>query len=339
MATAIGSILRASTRKPTEPLNILCMPCHERYETGLCKTGHNFYSFRVPNVVKDWCRTYAPVPPNYILLDPDKKDDQIPLGIDFDLVLSQNKFGQFQIAAQLARALHLPMVSLEHTLPPESWSEGQLAGLKQMRGHVNVFISEYSREKWGWKEDEAEVVHHGIDAETFVPDDSLKKASGILSVVNDWINRDWCCGFRLWKQVTQGLPVRPVGDTPGLSKPAASVPDLVREYQTARVFLNTSLISPVPTALLEAMSCGCAVVSTATCMLPEIIENGVNGFLSNDPQELAGYCQLLLNDAGLCRKLGDAARKTIFERFSMTNFVNNWNRVFEKTVQHFYKGE
>jgi glycosyltransferase involved in cell wall biosynthesis len=318
-----------------------------------------FYAFRVPKVVKDWNTTFAPVPDNYILLDPNKGDDQIPLGIDFDLVLSHNKFGQFQIAARLARALHLPLVSLDHTLPPNSYTEGQLADLKQMRGHVNVFISEYSREKWGWKEDEAEVVHHGIDTEVFSPCDcedcktwgtndwkligdhccENRKCPHLLSVVNDWKNRDWCCGFRLWQQVTHGLPTRPVGDTPGLSKPAVSVEALVNEYRSAAVFLNTSLISPVPTALLEAMACGCAVVSTATCMIPEIIENGVNGFLSNDPEELAGYCRTLLGNAALCRKLGDAARQTIVEKFSMNAFVNNWNRVFADAASHFYKGE
>lgn len=342
MATAIGSILRAATRQPNEPLNILCMPCHERYETGLCKTGHTFYSFRVPNVVKDWNTTYAPVPPNYILLNPDMGENQIPLGVDFDLVLSQNKFGQFQIAVQLARQLHLPLVSLEHTLNPDSWSEKQLADLKMMRGHINVFISEYSRERWGWKEDEAEVVHHGVDTETFSPapsDVTELKQKQILSVVNDWINRDYFCGFKLWQQVTKGLPVKPVGDTPGLSKPAGSVEELVGHYRCAEVFLNTSLVSPVPTALLEAMACGCAVVSTATCMIPEIINNGVNGFLSNDPQELRGYCQKLLADPTLARNLGDAARRTIVERFSMGTFVDNWNNIFERAAALFYKGE
>ena len=56
------------------------------------------------------------------------------------------------------------------------------------------------------------------------------------------------------------------------STPAESVADLVNEYCSSKVFLNTSTVSPIPTTLLEAMSCGSAVVSTATCMIPEIIE-------------------------------------------------------------------
>ena len=44
-------------------------------------------------------------------------------------------------------------------------------------------------------------------------------------------------------------------------------------------------------------------------MIPEIIENGKNGLISNDPQELRGFLQLLLKDEDLAKELGDNARK------------------------------
>jgi len=97
-----------------------------------------------------------------------------------------------------------------------------------------------------------------------------------------------------------------------------------------QVFLNTSTISPVPTSLLEAMACGCAVVSTATCMIPEIIENGVNGFCSNDEEKLREYLELLLHDRGLAKLIGKNARKTMVEKFSEQTFINNWNHIFDQ---------
>ena len=45
MLSPISSIIRAATRKSGK-LNILTFPTHERYETMLCKTGHNFYAYR-----------------------------------------------------------------------------------------------------------------------------------------------------------------------------------------------------------------------------------------------------------------------------------------------------
>ncbi len=336
MPSAVGSIMRSASRGDG-PLNIVTFPTHERYETGLCKTGHRFWAVRTPQV-KDWNGAYAPVPENYVLLNPAHTDRQLPPEVEFDLVLSQNKFGQFQLARQIATSLHLPLVSLEHTLPHVSWPAAQLKALKGMRGDVNVFISEYSRHAWDWSPEEACVIHHGVDTWVFSPDGSTPRKAHLLSVVNDWKNRDWCCGYSLWQEATAGLPVFVVGDTPGLSKPAASVAELVMRYQEAAVFVNTSTVSPVPTALLEAMACGAAVVSTANCMVPEIVKNGHNGFISNNAAEIGGYCRRLLGDAELCRKLGEEARKTIVERFSMGRFVSDWNRIFGLASQVIYTG-
>ena len=83
------------------------------------------------------------------------------------------------------------------------------------------------------------------------------------------------------------------------------------------------------------MSCGCAVVSTNNCMIPDIIQNGKNGLVSNDPQELRGFLELLLKDQDLAQELGDNARKTITEKYSLERFVNSWNTLLYSTVNEY----
>jgi hypothetical protein len=323
----IGSITRRATRKDNEKLNILSCSTHERWQSSLKNVNANFYMFWQQGI-KRWNDNYAPLPHNHILLP----DNQLPLSIDFDVVVSQNKFGQFQVLNNIANKYNLPLISIEHTLPVNEWSPAKLEELRLMQGKYNVFISEYSRDKWGYKAEDSIVIHHGVDSETFTPSEMVVKRNHVFSAVNDWINRDYFCGFKLWQEVTKGLPVFVVGDTPGLSKPTNSVAELVYRYRECSVFLNTSLISPIPTVLLEAMSCGCACVSTSNCMIPEIIEHGVNGFLSNDPAELNKYCQILLKDVELCKKLGNAARKTIVKRFSIKEFSDKWEQLLRKTA-------
>ena len=86
---------------------------------------------------------------------------------------------------------------------------------------------------------------------------------------------------------------------------------------------------------MEAMACGCAIVSTNNCMIPEIIEHGKNGLISNDPEELKSYLELLLDKPKMARMLGDAARKTIVERYNISRFVEDWNNLFYDTIENY----
>jgi hypothetical protein len=206
-----------------------------------------------------------------------------------------------------------------------------------MTADRHIFISEFSQAKWGFNSTNSNVIHHGLDVDNFKPA-NIEREAVILATVNDWINRDWCCNYSGFQRITKNLPIKIVGETKGLSEACRSVKELIGVYQSHRIFINTSTVSPVPTSLLEAMSCGCACVSTATCMIPTIITHGVDGFISNDESELRGYCQLLLKDKELAQKLGNAARRTILDKFSEQKFIDNWNRQFDGLRNFVYKG-
>jgi glycosyltransferase involved in cell wall biosynthesis len=321
----VDRIIDVTNKQKPEKYNILTFPTHERYETQLCKTGHNFYSFSTDKH-KKWNENQVKIPTNYHILP----EGQVCGYLNFDFILVQSKFWQFQVAQQINQHLSIPIICLEHTLPtPQTMSYDQINMMRQMNGDVNVFISEFSRKAWNI---EGVVIHHGIDTKTFSPNDKVKNSS-ILTVANDFINRDYCLNYSGWKRVTSGMEVRVVGDTKGLSESAKSLDSLVDEYNSCGVYFNSSTLSPIPTSLLEAMACGCAVVSTATCMIPEIIKNGENGYISNNEEELKRYLQQVINDEQIRNDLGKNARETIVEKFSEQSFVNKWNELFDKVYE------
>lgn len=326
-------ILRAINNEDSS-YNILTFPTHEAYQSNWANMPHTFFLYQAQGI-KPWNNKYRELPKNHILLD--GSAHQIHGDMSFDMVLSQNKFGQFQVAKRFADMCCIPLISIEHTLPVPEWSEDVRKQMTEMRGDANVFISDYSISQWGFdKDDESvRVIHHGINTDLFKPKSTDRK--GCLSVVNDWINRDWCCGWELFNDVVghcrlASTEFKIVGDTKGLSEPAKSTEDLVSEYQSSSVFVNTSLISPVPTAMLEAMACGCAVVTTNTCMIPEIVEHGVNGFMFEPTTSGAVMAGQIIEDLifnpDKAREIGANARKTIEAKLSLNQHNTSWMNLF-----------
>jgi hypothetical protein len=325
----IKKIIQACNSPKKEKYNILTFPTHERYETQLCKTGHNFYSFSMDGQ-KEWNAEQTKPPANYYILP----KNELPAFTEIDMVLVQSKFWQFQIAAQILETLPVPMIVLEHTLPtPRTHNPEQIDQMRQMTGHVNIFISKFSQQQWNINSINNYVLHHGIDSETFKPLD-IPKENHILTVANDFKNRDFCLNYAGWERITNGMNVRLVGSKNGEGSIVCdSAEDMVKEYNKCKIYLNTTTLSPIPMSLLEAMACGCAVVSTATCMIPEIIKNGENGFISNDESEIKNMIDTLQNNDELRKTMGENARSTITKHFSETAFINNWNEVFKQVYE------
>ena len=326
----MSTIIREAKRVKGEPLNILTFVAHERYEPSLCKTGHNFYSI-ITEGTRYWHEEYAPIPPNYTIFH-----DGVP---DFiinrlDLIISHNPFVHIPLAHKLG--LRIPIINIFHTMPSPGWDNNNIPEqAKQMFDWCtqHVYISEFNKLAWGY--DRGEVILHGIDTDVFNDGQNGPMATRpardkrVLTVANDYINRDWCLGFSIWNAIAPELPMYPVGDTPGLSQPAHSLENMIEIYQNSLVFLNTSTASPIPMSLLEAMACGCACVSAATCMIPDIIEDGVDGFLCppHKPEMFKERCQYLLDHPDEAMQMGIKASEKIQSMFGLDRFTKEWNDV------------
>lgn len=262
----ITSILRKF--KSDQNINVLTCPTHERYETYLSQTPNiTIWSLLHPRV-KDWNLTYMPVPKNYNIIT------EIPKWLEIDVVLSQNKFGQFQLLAPIAQQLNLPLITIEHTFPYPTWPQEQKQLMRLMSGNIDCFITENSRKAWGWDESNGIVIKHAVDTDIFSPK-NVDKQEVVLSICNDFINRDGPCGYSVWKETVKNLPYKVLGATPGLSEPAKDINDLVDNYNKSSVFLNTSIYSPIPCVVLEAMSClpdnEIVFFNTTPCKIQELI--------------------------------------------------------------------
>src|SRR5208282_2338992 len=88
-----------------------------------------------------------------------------------------------------------------------------------------------------------------------------------------------------------------------------AMPDL---YATHDIFVFPSLVEGMPLTLLEAMASAMPVVTTNTCGMADIVENGVSGILvpSADSAQIAAAVESLCNSMELRKSLGSAAQQT-----------------------------
>ncbi len=83
-------------------------------------------------------------------------------------------------------------------------------------------------------------------------------------------------------------------------------------YATHDIFVLPSLVEGMPLTLLEAMASAMPVVTTNTCGMADVIENGVNGILvpPADSVQLAAAIESLCKSVELRKTLGSAAQDT-----------------------------
>lgn len=109
--------------------------------------------------------------------------------------------------------------------------------------------------------------------------------------------------------------------------------DMPDVYQLFDVFcLPSTSPDPLPTVVLEAMASGKPVVGFKHGGVTEMVQDGVNGYLASvgDTHEFGMFIQKLLNDDELRESMGQASRKRAIEKFSPTQFIEQFELTYAK---------
>ena len=98
--------------------------------------------------------------------------------------------------------------------------------------------------------------------------------------------------------------------------------DVVHAMRTAKVFVMNSRSEGGPRVALEAMACGLPVIATRVGVMPDVLEDGVNGvYTTGEPQDLADKMAMLLGDDAMRERLGEKA-KGILDRFERERLIS-----------------
>jgi glycosyltransferase involved in cell wall biosynthesis len=105
-----------------------------------------------------------------------------------------------------------------------------------------------------------------------------------------------------------------------------------REIGRYRIYLNPTLRSPMPRTRGEAMMAGAITVSMRNHDVDQFIQNGVNGFFADSPEELAEQLRFLKQQPAAMRKVSAASRLTALDQFNQDRYLSDWGRVLKGVV-------
>lgn len=88
----------------------------------------------------------------------------------------------------------------------------------------------------------------------------------------------------------------------------------------------------IPVVLMEAMAVGIPVVSTEISGIPELIQDGVSGFLAkpNDPESLTEAIERVLNGSKPIAQITKAARQRIVDEFDQDKNIDRLLDIFNQ---------
>jgi glycosyltransferase involved in cell wall biosynthesis len=107
--------------------------------------------------------------------------------------------------------------------------------------------------------------------------------------------------------------------------------ELAFRMSEAAVLVLPSKSEGLPRVIIEAMATGTPVIGSRVGGIPELIKDGVNGFLipPGDEQALAEKLRWVLSNPEKARAMGHAGRGFAKQTFSTENYVRGYRQIFQ----------
>lgn len=222
--------------------------------------------------------------------------------------------------------------------------------------HGHLHISEYSRAIYGHgKQPWAHVILGGVDTEKFSSGPSAERRRRVLFVgrlmphkgVNDLINalpsdlELEILGQPYDQRFTADLKKLAEGKQVSFRE-NCNDEDLVEAYRGALCVvlpsvyrtmygLETQVPELLGQTLLEGMACGAPVICTNVASMPEVVEDGVTGFVvpPNDPNALREKLTWFAEHPVESRAMGEAGRSRVCRLFTWPSVVQRCLQIYQ----------
>ncbi len=123
-----------------------------------------------------------------------------------------------------------------------------------------------------------------------------------------------------------------LGDTVAFTGFKSDVHDVMNNLD---LYASTSTSEGFSLSVVQAMACGVPVVATKSGGPEEIITHDVDGLLvdADSPEQVALALRRLGTEPGTRERLTQAGRNAVEARFTLTQMVNSYDRLYDECVR------
>lgn len=163
----------------------------------------------------------------------------------------------------------------------------------------------------------------------------------VITIAQNMAHRNEWCNYEAFKYLANGFNSKLYGTSNeksgSLSGGFLTYEGLKQKMRDARVFIYTGTQPACYTlSFIEAMMTGIPIVAVGAKYgnslniagqmyeIPDIIQNGVNGFVSDDLDYLRGVIDMLIKDKRLAQRISDMGRQTAIKMFGYNEIKARW---------------
>ena len=252
-----------------------------------------------------------------------------------------------------------PAIKEDNTLALLQWKKKWIAELNPIIVSPSHWLAERFKCSYPGVLD-VRVIHNGVDIDVFTPREkvSLRKEFNLpedkflVLFVAEFATENPFKGGEIVREVIQNNTTNEIcfvtigSEKKSFSSHHIELPYIALDNELARLYAACDVLfyptnaDNFPLVVLEAMGCGLPVIASDIAGIPEIILDGINGFLVKGYSPVSRYEDTLkkvfeMRHTEEFVQLSLNARQQIVERFSLTemlfNYQSLYNSIFEKT--------
>jgi hypothetical protein len=252
---------------------------------------------------------------------------------DVDIVVAQRP-EELALAGAWLRGRRVPTVYVEHNTPKGDvpWARHPMADRDNVR---LVHVTHFNELFWDNGSTRTAVIEHGVVPPTATYTGDL---AHIAVVTNEPLRRGRVTGTDLFGRFCTVAPLDVFGmgvAALGAGCDAITAYDDVPQHEMHRLIARRRLYAhlcrwtSLGLSLIEAMMIGLPVVALATTESVRAVPAGA-GILSTRVDDLVDAARWLIDDPDAARRLGEAGRAAVRDRYGLDRFLDDWDRLLEE---------